>query len=76
MLTHKYAHPPGVFDPAGCRSCAREAGLLDYHNRVQHEERRLAEAQELAHRAYRYALWGLGSSGVGVLLAMAALLSS
>ena len=76
MLTHEYAHRPGVFDPAGCRSCAREAGLLDYHHRVQHEERRLAEAQELVQRAYRYARWGLGSSGVGVLLAVVALLSS
>ena len=76
MLTHEYAHRPGVFDPAGCRSCAREAGLLDYHDRVRREEQRLAEAQVLAQRAYRYALWGLGSSGVGVLLAVVALLSS
>ena len=76
MLTHEYAHRPGVFDPAGCRSCAREASLLDYHDRVQREEQRLAEAQVLAQRAYRCALWGLGSSGVGVLLAVVALLSS
>jgi hypothetical protein len=75
MLTHEYAHRPGVFDPAGCRSCAREAGLLDYHERVQREERQLHEAQVSASRAHRYALFGLGAATVSFLLAVATVVS-
>jgi hypothetical protein len=36
-----HLHPPGVFDAGHCRSCARQAGLLDHYNRVQAEEARL-----------------------------------
>jgi hypothetical protein len=75
MLTHAETHRPGVFDPASCRSCAREAGILDFYDQVQREERRLAEAQVSARRAYRYALWGLGLATVSILLAVATLLS-
>ena len=75
MLTHRWVHDPGVFDPGHCRSCAHEAGLLDHYHRVQQEERHLAQAQGLARRAHRYALWGLWSSAAGVLLAVVALLS-
>jgi hypothetical protein len=28
-------HPVEVFDPGHCRSCARQAGLLDHYDRVQ-----------------------------------------
>jgi hypothetical protein len=70
-----HQHPPGVFDAGHCRSCARQAGLLDHYHRVQEEEFRLRQALAYARAAYRYALWALGSSGVGVLLAAVALLA-
>ena len=31
-------HEPGMFDAGLCRACARQAGLLDHHRRVQQEE--------------------------------------
>ena len=68
-----HQHPPGVFDAGHCRSCARLAGLLDHYDYVQEEEARLAAAY--ARAAHRYALWALGSSGVGMLLAAVALLT-
>jgi hypothetical protein len=68
-------HPPGVFDAGHCRACARQAGLLDHYDRVQAEEARLRRIVALARAAHRYALWALGSSGVGVLLAVVALLT-
>ena len=67
--------PPGVFDAGHCRICARQAGLLDHYHRVQEEEARLRQASADARAAHRYALWALGSSGVGVLLAALALLT-
>jgi hypothetical protein len=70
-----HLHPPGVFDAGHCRTCARHAGLLDHYDRVQAEEARLRQASVWARAAYRYALWALGSSGVGVLLATLALLT-
>jgi hypothetical protein len=70
-----HLHPPGVFDAGHCRSCARQAGLLDHYHRVQDEEARLRQASADARAAHRYALWALGSSGVGVLLATLALLT-
>jgi hypothetical protein len=65
----------GEFDAGHCRSCARQAGLLDHSNRVQDEEARLRRTVAYTRAAHRYALWVLGSSGVGVLLATVALLT-
>ena len=70
-----HLHPPGVFDAGHCRSWARQARLLDHYDRVQAEEARLGQASASARAAHRYALWALGSSGVGVLLAALALLT-
>jgi hypothetical protein len=70
-----HLHPPGVFDAGHCRTCARQAGLLDHYNRVQEEEARLRGTVAYARAAHRYALWALGSSGIGVLLATLALLT-
>jgi hypothetical protein len=70
-----HPHPPGVFDAGHCRACARQGGLLDHYHRVQEEESRLRQASADARAAHRYALWALGSSGVGVLLATLALLA-
>ncbi len=74
MLTG-HDHPPDVFDAGHCRACARQAGLLDHYHHVQREEARLWQASATARAAHRYALWALGSSGVGVLLAVVALLT-
>jgi alpha-beta hydrolase superfamily lysophospholipase len=70
-----HLHPPGVFDAGHCRACARQAGLLDHYQHVQDEEARLVRTVAYARAARRYALWALGSSGVGVLLAVLALLT-
>ena len=70
----EHDHPPSLFDPGHCRPCARQAGLLDHYDRVQREEARLWQARAWA-AAGRYAIWALGSSGVGILLALLALLS-
>ena len=50
-------------------------GLLDHYVRVQDQETNLRQAREWAWAAHRYAIWALGSSAVGVLLAAAALLT-
>jgi hypothetical protein len=71
----EHDHPPSLFDPGHCRPCARQAGLLDHFDRVQREEVRLWQMRALAAAARRYAIWALGSSGVGILLALLALLS-
>ena len=68
-------HPPGLFDAGHCWACARQAGLLDHYDRVQGQEANLRQAREWAWAAHRYAIWALGSSGIGVLLAAAALLT-
>jgi hypothetical protein len=70
-----HLHPPGVFDAGHCRTCARQAGLLDHYDRVQAEEARLGRTVAYARAAHRYGLWALGSSGVAVLLATVALLT-
>jgi hypothetical protein len=70
-----HLHPPGVFDAGHCRTCARQAGLLDHYDRVQAEEARLRQTVAYARAARRYALGALGSSGVGTLLAAVALLT-
>jgi hypothetical protein len=70
----EHDHPPSLFDPGQCRPCARQAGLLDHYDRVQREEARLRQAWAWAEAARRYAIGALGSSGVGILLALLALL--
>jgi hypothetical protein len=72
MLT-EYQHKPGGFDPSHCRSCAREAGLLDHYHRAQREEEAFAEAHRWACQARAYAIRALWSSAVGVVLAAIAL---
>ena len=74
MLT-AHQHKQEEFDPGHCRTCARQAGLLDHYDRVQREETRLRQARMWAYAARRYALWALGSSAGGILLAAAALLT-
>jgi hypothetical protein len=66
-------HPPGRFDAGHCWACARQAGMLDHHDRVQDQEINLRQAREWAWAAHRYAIWAMGSSAVGILLAAAAL---
>ena len=62
-------HPPGLFDAGHCWACARQAGLLDHYDRVQDQETNLRQAREWA------AIWALGSSAIGILVAAAALLT-
>jgi hypothetical protein len=71
----QHQHKPEEFDPGHCRTCARVAGLLDHYDRVQREETRLRQTRAWAYAARRYALWALGSSGIGILLAAVALLT-
>jgi hypothetical protein len=71
----EHEHKPSVFDPGHCRPCAHQAGLLDHYHRVQREETNLRQAIASAIGARRYGIWALGSSGVGLLLALLALLT-
>ena len=71
----QHQHKPEEFDPGHCRTCARQAGLLDHYDRVQREEARLWETRKWAYAARRYALWALGSSGAAFLLAAVAFLT-
>jgi alpha-beta hydrolase superfamily lysophospholipase len=71
----QHQHKPEEFDPGHCRTCARQAGLLDHYDRVQRDETRLRQARAWAYAARRYAIWALGSSGGGILLAAIALLT-
>ena len=75
LMLVEHQHRPGVFDPGHCRNCAREAGLLDHYWRVQREERAFREAHRWARRAYRQASWALWCSGIGLVLAVVALLA-
>jgi hypothetical protein len=75
LMLVEHEHRPGVFDPGHCRNCAREADLLDHYWRVQREERAFREAHWWARRAYRQASWALWCSGLGIVLAMVALLA-
>jgi hypothetical protein len=71
----QHQHKPEEFDPGHCRTCAHQAGLLDHYDRIQREEARPPAAdQDVGLRARRYALWALGSSAGGILLAAVALL--
>jgi len=77
MLT-EHQHQPGNFDPGHCQDCARETDLLDHYHRVQREERAFKEAHRWARRARRArrdATWALWSAGVGILLAVVALVT-
>jgi hypothetical protein len=47
----QHQHKPEEFDPGHCRTCAREAGLLDHHDRVQREETRLRQTRIWAYAA-------------------------
>ena len=71
----QHQHKPEEFDPGHCPTCAGQAGLLDHYDRVQREETRLRQTRAWAYAARRYALWALGSSGAGILLAAVALLT-
>jgi hypothetical protein len=71
----QHQHKPEEFDPGHCRTCARQAGLLDHYDRVQREETRLRQTRAWAYAARRYAIWALGSSGASILLAAVALLT-
>jgi hypothetical protein len=71
----QHQHKPEEFDPGHCRTCARQAGLLDHYDRVQREETRLRQTRAWARTARRYAIWALGSSGGSILLAAVALLT-
>jgi hypothetical protein len=71
----KHAHPLGRFDPGHCRDCARETDLLGYYWQVQREEQTLNEANRSARLAHRYARWALWCSGIGIVLAVVALLT-
>jgi hypothetical protein len=71
----QHHHEPGVFDTGYCWACARQAGLLDHHRRVQQEEASLQETWEWACTARRFAILALGSSGAAILLAAIALLT-
>jgi hypothetical protein len=73
LIDHE--HKPGEFDPGHCRPCAHRAGLMDHYHRVQWEENRLRQAKASADGARRYGIWALVSSGVGLLLALLALLT-
>jgi hypothetical protein len=68
-------HSAELFDPGHCRSCARQAGLLDHYDHVQREESRLRQTTMWARRAYRYANWALWASVIAVLVAVVDLLT-
>ena len=72
----QHQHRPGSFDPGHCRGCAHEADLLDHYWRVQREEQAFKEAHRWAYRADRRASWALWSSGIGMLLAVIAVVTS
>jgi hypothetical protein len=71
----EHQHRPGVFDPGHCRTCARQADLLDHYHRVQREEDRLRATQQSAAQARRTATWALWASAIGLLLAAITLLT-
>jgi hypothetical protein len=74
MLT-EHQHKPGEFDPGHCRDCARETDLMDHYHHVQRQEQAFKEAHRWARQARRNTTWALWSSGIGLLLAVIALLT-
>jgi hypothetical protein len=75
IMLVEHAHPPGRFDPGHCRDCARETDLLDHYWQVQRQEQAVREAHWWARRAHRQASWALWCSGIGIVLAVVALLT-
>jgi hypothetical protein len=71
----EHEHVLSVFDPGHCRPCAHQAGPPDHYHHVQREETRLRRVTASADEARRYGIWALESSGVGLLLALLALLT-
>jgi hypothetical protein len=71
MLT-EHNHMPSEFD---CRPCAHQPGLLDHYRRVQQQKTRLQLATASANGPRRCGIRALVSSGVGLLLALLALLT-
>jgi hypothetical protein len=69
-------HPPGSFDPGHCRGCAHQADLLDHYRQVQREELAFKQAHRWARRAHRHATCALWASGVGMLVAVIAVVTS
>jgi hypothetical protein len=61
--------------PATVGDCAREADLLDHYWQVQRQEQAFKEAHRWARRAHRQASWALWCSGIGILVAVVALLT-
>ena len=72
----EHQHKPGAFDPGHYRDRARHAGLLDHQHRVQREPQVLWEVQGWARQARRDAVRALWASGLGLLLAAIALVTS
>jgi hypothetical protein len=68
-------HPPACSTLGTAGPAPHQAGLLDHYDRVQDQETHLRQAREWAWAAHRYAIWALEFSGVGALLAAAALLT-
>jgi hypothetical protein len=65
----------GAFDPGRCRDCARQAGLLGHHHRVQRQQQVIWEAQGWARQAHSYAIRAIWAFGIGLLLAAIALVT-
>jgi hypothetical protein len=72
----EHQHKLGAFDPGHYRDRTRHAGLLDHQHRVQRESQVLWEAQGWARQARRAAVRALWASGLGLLLAAIALVTS
>ena len=75
MMLTEHAHKPGDFDPGRCRDCARETDLLDHYDHVQRQQQALSQAHRWARQARRHAIWAVCSAGVGILVALVALLA-
>jgi hypothetical protein len=72
----EHHHSAGIFDAGRCRACADEAALLDHYHRVQRQEGALLPGDSgVGRTARRHVLVVLGSLGVAVLPAVAALLT-
>jgi hypothetical protein len=75
IMLVEHAHQPGRFDPGHCRDCAHEADLLDHYWHVQRQEKAFETIERWARHAHRSASWALWCSGLGILLAVVALLA-
>ena len=68
----QHRHQPGSFDPAA--AAAHEADLLDHYWQVQREEP-VQGGPRVGPPGHRHATWALWSSGVGMLLAVIAVVT-